>query len=94
MFSSLYVFSCNVLPVSIKVELSLAKFLRISEDNFKRFIKKIPQDLFRVVEGSDSFIGNLGYADRRQQLIILAIVTFRDFCSNQVLSRQSGLNLA
>jgi len=29
-----------------------------------------------VVEGSDSFIGNLGYADRRQQLIILAIVTF------------------
>ena len=28
-----------------------------------------------VVEGSDSFIGNLGYADRRQQLIILAILT-------------------
>ena len=28
-----------------------------------------------VVEGSDSFIGNLGYTDRRQQLIILAIVT-------------------
>ena len=29
-----------------------------------------------VVEGSDSFIGNFGYSDRRQQLIILAIVTF------------------
>ena len=29
-----------------------------------------------VVEGSDSFIGNIGYADRRQQLIILAILTF------------------
>ena len=29
-----------------------------------------------VVEGSDSFIGNLGYADRREQLIILAILTF------------------
>ena len=29
-----------------------------------------------VVEGSDSFIGNLGYPDRRQQLIILSIVTF------------------
>jgi len=29
-----------------------------------------------VVEGSDSFIGNLGYADKRQQLIILAILTF------------------
>ena len=47
MFSSLYVFSCNVLPESIKVELSLAKYLRISEENFKRFMKKIPQELFR-----------------------------------------------
>ena len=47
MFASLYVFSCNVLPDSIKVELSLAKYLRISEENFKRFMKKIPQDLFR-----------------------------------------------
>ena len=28
-----------------------------------------------VVEGSDSFIGNLGYTDGRQQLIILAILT-------------------
>ena len=47
MFASLYVFSCNVLPQSVKVELSLAKYLRISEENFKRFMKKIPQDLFR-----------------------------------------------
>ena len=47
MFSSLYVFSCNVLPESIKVELSLAKYLRISEENFKRFMKKIPLELFR-----------------------------------------------
>ena len=29
-----------------------------------------------VVEGSDSFIGNLGYSDRRQQLMILALLTF------------------
>jgi len=29
-----------------------------------------------VVEGSDSFIGNLGYSDRRQQLIVLAVLTF------------------
>ena len=29
-----------------------------------------------MVEGSDSFIGNLGYSDRRQQLIILAVLTF------------------
>tara|TARA_B100000989_G_scaffold291133_1_gene265247 strand:- start:1119 stop:1763 length:645 start_codon:yes stop_codon:yes gene_type:complete len=47
MFASLYVFSCNVMPQSVKVELSLAKYLRISEENFKRFMKKIPQDLFR-----------------------------------------------
>ena len=47
MFASLYVYSCNVLPQSIKVELSLAKYLRISEENFKRFMKKIPEDLFR-----------------------------------------------
>ena len=59
MFSSLYVFSCNVLPVSIKVELSLAKFLRISEDNFKRFIKKIPQDLFRKSGHIDSRGGDI-----------------------------------
>ena len=47
MFASLYVFSCNVLPQSVKVELSLAKYLRISEESLKRFMKKIPQDLFR-----------------------------------------------
>ena len=45
MFSSLYVFSCNVLPESIKAELSLAKELRISEENVKKFIKKIPEKL-------------------------------------------------
>ena len=59
MFSSLYVFSCNVLPESIKVELSLAKYLRISEENFKRFIKKIPQDLFRKSGHADSRGGDL-----------------------------------
>ena len=31
MFSSLYIFSCNVLPESIKVELSLAKELESLE---------------------------------------------------------------
>ncbi len=29
-----------------------------------------------VVEGSESFIGNFGFEDRRQQLIILAFITF------------------
>ena len=48
-----------MLPVSIKVELSLAKFLRISEDNFKRFIKKIPQDLFRKSGHIDSRGGDI-----------------------------------
>ena len=59
MFSSLYVFSCNVLPHSIKVELSLAKHLRISEENFKRFLKKIPQDVFRKSGSLDSRGGDI-----------------------------------
>ena len=59
MFSSLYVFSCNVLPESIKVELSLAKYLRISEENFKRFLKKVPLDLFRKSGHIDSRGGDI-----------------------------------
>ena len=59
MFASLYVFSCNVLPDSIKVELSLAKYLRISEENFKRFMKKIPQDLFRKSGHAESRGGDI-----------------------------------
>ena len=59
MFASIYVYSCNVLPQSVKVELSLAKFLRISEENFKRFLKKIPQDLFRKSGHTDSRGGDI-----------------------------------
>ena len=59
MFASLYVYSCNVLPQSVKVELSLAKFLRISEENFKRFMKKIPQELFRKSGHIDSRGGDI-----------------------------------
>ncbi len=59
MFASLYVFSCNVLPQSIKAELSLAKFLRISEENFKRFMKKIPKELFRKSGHIDSRGGDI-----------------------------------
>ena len=29
-----------------------------------------------VVEGSDSFLGNLGFEDRREQILILAVLTF------------------
>ena len=59
MFASIYVFSCNVLPQSVKVELSLAKHLRISEENFKRFMKKIPEDLFRKSGHTESRGGDI-----------------------------------
>jgi hypothetical protein len=59
MFASLYVYSCNVLPQSVKIELSLAKFLRISEENFKRFMKKIPQELFRKSGHADTRGGDI-----------------------------------
>ena len=59
MFASFYVYSCNVLPQSVKVELSLAKFLRISEENFKRFMKKIPQELFRKSGHADARGGDI-----------------------------------
>ena len=61
MFASLYVYSCNVLPQSIKVELSLAKYLRISEENFKRFMKKIPEDLFRKSGHIESRGGDISF---------------------------------
>ena len=61
MFASLYVFSCNVLPQSIKVELSLAKYLRISEENLKRFMKKIPEDLFRKSGHIESRGGDISF---------------------------------
>ena len=74
MFASLYVFSCNVLPQSVKVELSLAKYLRISEENFKRFMKKIPQDLFR----------KSGHADiRGGDLSLNAENLIKDFLGNE-----------
>ena len=61
MFSSLYIFSCNVLPQSIKAELSLAKELRISEENIKKFIKKIPENIFRKTGHLESRGGNLTF---------------------------------
>ncbi len=61
MFSSLYIYSCNVLPESIKVELSLAKELRVSEENLKKFIKKIPENIFRKTGHSENRGGNLTF---------------------------------
>ena len=59
MFASLYVYSCNVLPQSVKVELSLAKHLRISEENFQRFMQIIPEDLFRKSGHTESRGGDI-----------------------------------
>ena len=61
MFSSLYIYSCNVLPESIKVELSLAKELRVSEENLKKFIKKIPENIFRKTSHLENRGGNLTF---------------------------------
>lgn len=68
MFASLYVFACNVLPESVKVQLSLAKELRISEENFKRFLKKIPKTIFLKHENLDSRGGNLTF--EAEELIV------------------------
>ena len=61
MFASLYIFACNVIPESIKVELTLAKKLRISEESFKRFLKKIPETIFRKTGHLESRGGNLTF---------------------------------
>ena len=61
MFASLYVFACNVIPESIKVELTLAKYLRVSEEVFKRLLKKIPDKIFRKTGHLESRGGNLTF---------------------------------
>ena len=61
MFATLYIFSCNVLPTTLKIELAMAKYLRISEENFKRFLKKIPPTIFMKSSHSDSRGGNISF---------------------------------
>lgn len=61
MFGSLYVFACNVIPESIKVELTLAKYLRVSEEVFKRLLKKVPDKIFRKTGHLESRGGNLTF---------------------------------
>ena len=63
MFGSLYVFACNVIPESIKVELTLAKYLRVSEEVFKRLLKKVPDKIFRKTGHLESRGGNLNFDD-------------------------------
>ena len=82
MFASLYVFACNVLPESVKVELSLAKELRISEENFKRFLKKMPKTMFRKNEHIESRGGNLTF--EAEELILSKLSS-----ENKVLFEES-----
>ena len=82
MFASLYVFACNVLPESVKVELSLAKELRISEENFKRFLKKMPKSIFRKNEHIESRGGNLTF--EAEELILSKLSS-----ENKVLFEES-----
>ena len=82
MFASLYIFACNVLPESVKVELSLAKELRISEENFKRFLKKMPKTIFRKNEHIESRGGNLTF--EAEELILSKLSS-----ENKVLFEES-----
>ena len=94
MFGSLYVFACNVLPDSVKVELSLAKELRISEENFKRYLKKTPKSIFLKNEHIESRGGNLTF--EAEELIVsqLSEENKKLFEENPYLKFYSGSDLA
>ncbi len=94
MLSSLYIFSCNVLPESIKVELSLAKELRISEENVKKFIKKIPENIFRKTGHLESRGGNLTFDAEELIKNNLNEEDKSNFDENPYLKFHSGSDLA
>ena len=94
MFASLYVFACNVLPESVKVELSLAKELRISEENFKRFLKKMPKTIFRKNEHIESRGGNLTFEAEELILSKLSSENKVVFEESPYLKFYSGSDLA
>ncbi len=94
MFSSLYIFSCNVLPESIKVELSLAKELRVSEENLKKFIKKIPENIFRKTGHLESRGGNLTFDAEELIKNNLHEEDIKGFDENPYLKFHSGSDLA
>ena len=91
---SLYIFSCNVLPESIKVELSLAKELRISEENVKKFIKKIPEKIFRKTGHLESRGGNLTFDAEELIKNNLNEEDKSNFDENPYLKFHSGSDLA
>ena len=94
MFSSLYIFSCNVLPQSIKAELSLAKEIRISEENIKKFIKKIPENIFRKTGHLESRGGNLTFDAEELIKNNLNEDDKNSFDQNPYLKFHSGSDLA
>ena len=94
MFSSFYIFACNVLPESIKVELSLAKELRVSEENIKKFIKKIPENIFRKTGHLESRGGNLTFDAEELIKNNLNEEDKKDFDENPYLKFHSGSDLA
>ncbi len=94
MLSSLYVFSCNVLPESIKVELSLAKELRISEENVKKYLKKVPENIFRKTGNLESRGGNLTFDAEELIKNNLKEEDKKSFDENPYLKFHSGSDLA
>ena len=63
-FASLYCFACHVVPKSINVFLPLGKLLRVSEENIKKLIKKMPEKIYRKSGAIDARGGDLSlYAE-------------------------------
>ena len=58
-FGSLYCFACHVVPKSINVFLPLGKYLRVSEENIKKFIRKMPEKIYRKSGALDERGGDL-----------------------------------
>lgn len=63
-FASLYCLACHVIPKTINVFLPLGKFLRVSEENIKKLIKKMPEKIYRKSGAIDVRGGDLSlYAE-------------------------------
>ena len=94
MFGSLYIFACNVIPESIKVELTLAKQLRVSEEVFKKLLKKIPDKIFRKTGHLESRGGNLTFDAEELIKNNLTLEQQKLFEESPFLKFHSGSDLA
>ena len=94
MFGSLYIFACNVIPESIKVELTLAKQLRVSEEVFKKLLKKIPDKIFRKTGHLESRGGNLTFDAEELIKNNLTVEQQKLFEESPFLKFHSGSDLA